>query len=91
MPSNCGAGGLLRITWTFRRSNPSILKEINPEYSLQGVLLKLQYFGLLMGRADSLEITLMMGKFGGRRTKGQQRIRQLDGIINSVDVSLSKL
>ena len=73
----------MRLTWTARRSNQSILKEINPDYSLEGLKLKLQYFGPLMRRADSLEKTLMLGKIGGRR-------RRLDGIINSVDMSLSK-
>ena len=84
---------LLRVHWTARRSDESILKEINCEYSLEGLMLKLklQYFGHQMLSADSLEITLLMVKFEGRRTKGQQRIRWLDGIINSVDVSLSKL
>jgi len=72
MPSNCGAGGLLRITWTFRRSNPSILKEINPEYSLKGLMLKLklQYFGQLMQRVDSLEKIIMLGKIEGWRRRG---------------------
>ena len=72
MPSNCGAGGLLRITWTFRRSNPSILKEINPEYSLKGLMLKLklQYFGQLMQTVDSLEKIIMLGKIEGWRRRG---------------------
>ena len=74
-----------------RRSNQSILKEIYPEYSLEGLMLKLQYFGHLMQRADSLETTLMLGKFEGRRRRGQQRMRCLDSIIDSMDMSLSKL
>ena len=74
---------LLRVPWIARKSNQSILKEINPEYSLEGLMLKLHYFGHLMQRADSLEETLMMGKMEGRRRKGQQRTRWLDGITNS--------
>ena len=74
-----------------RRSNQSILKEINPEYSLEGLMLKLQYFGHLMGRADSLEKILMLGKTEGRRRQGQQRMRCLESITNSMDMSLSKL
>ena len=82
---------LLRVPWTARRSNQSILKKINSEYSSEGLMLKLQYFGHLMRRADSLEKTLMLGKIEGRRRRGQQRTRWLDGIINSSDISLSKL
>ena len=84
---------LMRVPWTARRSNQSILKEINPEYSLEGLTLKLnlQYFGHLMQRADSLEKTLMLGKTECRRRRGQQRTRWLGGIINSLDMSLSKL
>ena len=84
---------LLRVPWTARRSNQSILKEINPGISLEGMMLKqkLQYFGHLMQRVDSLEKTLMLGGVGGRRRRGRQRMRWLDGIIDSMEVSLSKL
>ena len=83
----------LRVPWTARRSNQSILKEISPECSLEGLMLKLklQFFGHLMRRADSLEKTLMLGGIGGRRRRGQQRMRWLDGITYSMDVSLSEL
>ena len=83
----------MRVPWTARRSNQSILKEISSEYSLAGLIptLKLQYFGHLMQRADSLEKTLMLGKIIGRRRRGQQSMKSLDGITNSMDMSLSKL
>ena len=84
---------LLRVPWTAKRSNQSILKEISPEYSLEGLMLKLklQYFGHLMGRTDSLEKTLMLGKIEGRRRRGQHTMRWLDGIIDSMDVGLGRL
>ena len=93
MHLNCGVGEDLRVPWTARRSNQSILKEISTEYSLEGLMLKLklQYFGHLMGRTDSFEKTLMLGKIEGRRRRGQQRMRWLDGIADLMDMSLNKL
>ena len=81
----------MRVPWTARRYNQSILKEISPEYTLEGLMLKLQYFGHLIRRADSLEKTLMLGKIVGRRRRGSQRMKWLDGITDLMDMSLSKL
>ena len=92
-PTNCGAGRLLRVPWIVRISNQSIQKEINPEYSLQGLTLKLklQYFGYLMRRANSLGKTLMLGKIEGKWKSGQLRMRWLDSITDSMDMNFSKL
>ena len=88
---NCGVGkDFLRVPWTIRRYNQSILKEISPGYSLEGLMLKLQYFGHLLRRTDSLEKTLMLGKVEDRRRRGRQRMRWLDGIFDSMDMSLCK-
>ena len=91
---NCGIRkDLIRVPWTTRRSNQSILKEISPEYSSEGLMLRLrlQYFGYLVKRTDSLEKTMMLGKMEGGRRRGQQRMRWLDGIIDSSNMSLSKM
>ena len=88
---NCGVGELLRVPSTARRSNQSILKEINHEYSVERLMLKFQYFGHLVQRANSLEKNLMMGKIEGKRRRGWQRLQWLDGIIDSMDLSLKKL
>ena len=91
MLSNCGTRKDSRVPWTARRSNQSILKEISPEYSLEELMIKLQYFGHLMQRANSLGKTLMLGKIEGRRRRVGQRMRWLDSITDSMDLSLSKL
>ena len=93
MPLNCGVGEDLRVPWTARRSNQSILKEISPGFSLQRLMLKLklQYFSHLMQTADSLEKTLMLGKIEGRRRRGRQRMRWMDGITDSMDMGLHQL
>ena len=89
--TSAGEDSILRVPWTTRRSNQSIPKEIKSEYSLEGLMLKLQYFGHLMKRADSLKKTLMMGKLEGKRRREWQRMRWLDSIAKSMDMSLSKL
>ena len=88
---NCGVGRLLRVPWTAKRSKQSILKEMNPEYLVEGLMLKLklQYFGHLLQRADSLEKTLMLGKIEGKRRRERQKMRRLDSIIDSMDMNLS--
>ena len=93
MLSNCGTGGDLRVPWTARRSNQSILKEISPEYTLEGLMLKLklQHFGHLMQKAYSLKVSLMLGKIEGRWRRGWQRMTWVGGITDSMDMSLSKL
>ena len=93
MLSNCGAGEDLRVPWTAKRSNQSILREINPEYTLEGLMLKtkLQYFGHLMRRANSLERTLMLGRIEGKRRRRWQRLRWLDSITDSMDINLDRL
>ena len=88
---NCGAGELLRVPWTARRSNQSILKVISPEYSLEGLMLKLQYYDHLMWRADSLQKALMLGKIEGKRKREWQRMRWLNSITDSMDMNLSRL
>ena len=91
MLSNCGVGEDLRVPWTSWRSNQSIPKDINPKYSLEGLILKLQYFGHLMQRPDSLEKILMLGRIEGKRRREWQRMRLLDSITDSMDMNLSKL